>query len=274
MTPDPSSCHEVYALRYGTSRSRRTTRYHRYDARFDDGDAEMEMDFYFWLVRNEHRTVLVDCGFSADQTAFPHYRHDTHPIKLLSRMGVAPEDVEHIVLTHMHFDHVGNVGLFPNARFTMARAELEFWTGPLGRKPDIAAGAIPEEVEAVQQLFRDGRLDLIDDETTLFPGVVVRPFRGHTPGQIITEVTTDSGLVVLASDAAHFYEEVEKDLPFWLFADLEGMYRGYDHLRELAKRPGVRVVVGHDPDDMNRYVRIADGCVDLTQPIAGREGAG
>jgi glyoxylase-like metal-dependent hydrolase (beta-lactamase superfamily II) len=257
---------EAYALRYATSQTPRRTRFHRYDARFDDGDASQQMDFYFWLLRDGESIVLIDCGFDPEQTAFPSYQVSVHPLELLERLNVAPEDVDHVVLTHMHFDHVGNVGLFPNARFTMGRAELDFWTGPLGRKPDVGTGGLDEEIAAVQALAQAGRLDLVEEATEIRPGVVVRPFRGHTPGLLMTEVASRGGPLLLASDAAHFYEEFEADLPFWLFTDLEGMYAGYAHLRELAAA-GTRVVAGHDADDVRRYASVADDCLDLTQPL-------
>jgi glyoxylase-like metal-dependent hydrolase (beta-lactamase superfamily II) len=260
--------YEAYALRYGTAASTRDSRFHRYASRFDDGAEHIQMDFYFWLVRNDDRTILVDCGSSAEQTHFPHYGHTTHPVELLARMGVAPADVDHIILSHLHFDHIGNAGLFPKATFTIARAELDFWTGPFSQKPDIGTGGIPAEVDAIRRLVASGRMNLIDDETEVFPGVSVTPIRGHTPGLLITTVATSRGQVVLASDAAHYYEEFERDIPFWLFTDLEGMYRGYEHLRALAARAGTTVVAGHDPADARRFTAVHEDCFDLTRPQA------
>ena len=85
---------------------------------------------------------------------------------------------------------------------------------------------------------------------------------------MITEVGTTSGQVVLASDATHFYDEMDLDRPFWFFFDLEGAYRGYEKLRELAARPGTSVVPGHDPAVMARFAVVGDGSVaDLTAPL-------
>ena len=64
---------------------------------------------------------------------------------------------------------------------------------------------------------------------------------------MIVSVATATGTVVLASDAVHFYEEVERDRPFAIIADLPAMYRAYDLLADLAARPGTSLVAGHDP---------------------------
>jgi glyoxylase-like metal-dependent hydrolase (beta-lactamase superfamily II) len=258
--------YEVYALRYAKSTGTKAQKYHRYSA-LGVADQPIGMDFYFWLVRNNDRTVLVDVGFDGEQTSLPAYRHHAHPIELLSRMGVAPEEVDHVVLTHAHFDHIGNVGLFPNATFTMARAEYDFWTGPLGDKPHLAIGVFPHEIAAVTRLLADKRLAFVDGEETILPGLTVCPHRGHTPGQLITEIDTVTGKVVLASDASHLYEEMERDWPFWLFVDLEGMYRTYSVLRNLAARADTTVVPGHDPAVMTRFATVTDDCVDLTAPV-------
>jgi glyoxylase-like metal-dependent hydrolase (beta-lactamase superfamily II) len=258
--------YDAYALRYGTATTTRDSRFHRYGARFDDGAEEIQMDFYFWLLRNEDRIVLVDCGSSADQTYFPHYGHTTHPVDLLARMGVTPADVDHVILSHLHFDHIGNVAMFRHATFSVARAELDFWTGPYGQKPDIGTGGIPAEVDVVRALVDAGRVSLIDGESELFPGITVTPLRGHTPGLLLTTVDTFTGRVVLASDAAHYHEEFERDLPFWLFTDLEGMYRGYEHLRALAARADTTVVAGHDPDDARRFAAVHEDCFHLARP--------
>ena len=258
------SPYDVYALRYARSTAPKAQRFHRYTE--PDGQDPMGTDFYFWLVRDYHHTVLVDCGFDGSQTSFPGYRHDTDPVELLARLDVTPEQVDHVVLTHMHFDHIGNIGLFPNATFSIARAEYEFWTGPHSREPHIGVGGLPHEIAAVTRLVEEERVQFVDKAVAILPGIEARVVGGHTPGQIITEVTAATGQVVLASDASHYYEAMEHDRPFWLFVDLEGMFRTYEMLRELAARPDTTVVPGHDPAVMDRYVLVADECADLSRP--------
>ena len=258
--------YEAYALRYGTMVLRKASRYHRYDT-YGEPDASVGLDFFFWLLRNNQRTVLVDCGFDAGRARAKGYLQDVDPLELLARLDVSAEDVDHVVLSHMHFDHIGNIGLFPKATFSIARAEFEFWTGPFADRPHLSAAGEPEEIQAVASLLRQDRLHLVGDAETLFPGIEATTVRGHTAGQMITEVKTAGGQVVLASDTIHFYEEMALDRPFWLFCDLEGMYRGYELLRTLDARPDTVVVAGHDPAVMTMFESVQDECVDLTRRI-------
>jgi glyoxylase-like metal-dependent hydrolase (beta-lactamase superfamily II) len=259
-----SGTYQAFALRYGSTQTRRASKYYRYD-KYDDPDRAIGMDFFFWLVRNERRTVLVDCGFDDERTAARGYFQDHPPLELLSRLDVSPGEVDHVVISHMHFDHIGNLELFPNATFSVARAEFDFWTGPFADRPLLSESTEPYEVQTVVNLLQDGRLRLIDDAgEALFDGIDVLPVRGHTPGQMISTIRTPSGQVVLASDAVHLYEEMELDRPYWVFNDLEGMYRSYDLLRTLDAQPGTTIVAGHDPAVMTMFESVNDDCVDLT----------
>lgn len=96
-------------------------------------------------------------------------------------------------------------------------------------------------------------MTLLDGPRTVAPGIEAVPVGGHTPGQLIVLVTTASGRTVLASDALHYYEELDLDRPFAFVADLPAMYRGFDLLRDLAGRPGHVLVPGHDPEVMRRF---------------------
>lgn len=262
------SSYEVYALRYATrSNTTASGTYYRFDL-YDEPDERITTGYYFWLIRNRERTVLVDCGYSEEKAAQRGRGFTTLPLELLSRLDVRPEDVDHVVLSHMHFDHVGNVGLFPNATFSIARAELEFWAGPYGSRPTIGWAIEPSELADIQRLDKQERLRLTDGRSDeVFPGVRLTVLPGHTPGQLVVEVDTATGRVVLASDAVHYYDQLERDRPFHIFTDLAGMYRGYDELRRLAATPGTTVVAGHDPAVMRMFETVAPDCVDLTRRV-------
>jgi len=114
--------------RYATRTSRKSQEYFRYDLYgCPDG------------VRNGDRTILVDCGFDKERGMVKKRVQQTAPLEILARMGVGPADIDHVVISHMHYDHVGNVSLFPNATFGIARDEYEFWSGPYGSR-ELDAG--------------------------------------------------------------------------------------------------------------------------------------
>ena len=113
-----------------------------------------------------------------------------------------------------------------------------------------------------------GRARTLGARTELAPGVTAIDVGGHSPGQLILAVETDGGPVVLASDAVHLYEEYERDRPFEVVADLAEMYRAYDVIRDLCRRPGAVMVPGHDPEVMDRFARLEGPAAGVAVRIA------
>jgi glyoxylase-like metal-dependent hydrolase (beta-lactamase superfamily II) len=256
---------EAYALRYGQAIVKKSEKYYRWET-YGEPDEAVDIYFYFWLLRNERQTILVDCGFSDAAAGRRGFSGDVSPMELLLRFGVEPEDVDHVILTHMHFDHMGNFDRFPNADFTVARAEFDFCTGPHAKRPLLFHSHEQDEVDGLVRLKEQGRVRLVEGRSEIFPGIVAHPIGGHTPGLMVLDVATANGQVVLASDAIHFYEQMEKDRPYWIFTDLAGMYHGYDFLRGLEARPNTWIVSGHDPQVMMRFEAVDGDCVDLSLP--------
>jgi glyoxylase-like metal-dependent hydrolase (beta-lactamase superfamily II) len=257
--------YDVHALRYASRTCRSTEVFLRSETDRSPADEILDLDYYFWLVRNDARIVLVDCGFDRERAAAKNRFQDTDPLDLLERMDVRPEDVDHVVTTHMHYDHVGNAERFPHAAFSIAREEYDFWCGPDGETGTALVD--PEEVRIVRKLALEERLHLVDGAEELFPGLSVTRLGGHTPGQLIVQVDSGDGEVVLASDAAHYYEEIEHDRPFALFTSLPDMFRGYEILRDLAERAGTTVIAGHDPRVRSMFDEVRPDCLDLTAPV-------
>lgn len=259
----PADQYEVLALRYGTATTRRSEVFHRYRL-YGEPDKEMTIDFYLWVLRNPHRTIVVDTGFQPAAGARRGRQTLRAPAMLLADVGIDPATVDRVVLTHLHYDHTGNTAQFPRAQFLVDSRELEFWTtSPTAGRLLFAHSVEPTEIDQLRQLDRHNRVERLGPTTVIAPGVQSRRIGGHTPGQQIVQVRTDHGEVVLASDALHFYEELDRDRPFAVVCDLDEMYRGYDTLRELAARPGTDIVAGHDPLVLQRFA-----------PIDGSPGAG
>jgi len=269
--------YKVYALRYGARPGEKSKEYLGF-AMYGEPDGPAPLDYFFWVARNDDRIVLFDTGYNKDTAARAgrYLQNDPHndPLDVLALLDIAPEDVDHIVITHMHHDHVGNLHRFPRASFSISREEYAFCTGPLVRKELLARWFDEEAIEYLATLTQEGRLHVIDGPETLFPGVDVSHVGGHSPGQVIAQVATAAGTVVLASDAIHFYEELDTDRPFWVFTDLLEYYRGYQTLRELAAKPATSIVAGHDPEVMRRFATVhPDAIVDLGAPVVATVGA-
>jgi glyoxylase-like metal-dependent hydrolase (beta-lactamase superfamily II) len=272
--PNLTEVAEVYALRYATMRGRRASEiFLRYPGP-GVADRPLAMDCYFWLVRTRSQVVLVDCGWNRDRglrgsgSRFSHVQtEERDPVELLARLGVSPADVDHVVASHMHFDHVGNLDLFPNATLSLALAEFDCWTGQYRDRPAIAHSTAAEDVQVIRDWNRAGRVQLVENSREVVPGVIATPVGGHTPGQMIVEVAAPACTVVLASDAAHYHEELDHDRPFYIYSDMIALLGTYDLLRAKAAQPDTWVVAGHDPVEMGRFERVNADCVDLTKPV-------
>ena len=245
--------YEVTALRYGTRTTRKSECYYRWSS-YDEPDAEIGMDYFFWVLRNGDATIVVDTGFSPGSGARRGRTMLCPPVDALRRIGVEPESVETVVLTHLHYDHTGNVDAFPAAELAVQRRELEFWMSPEAKEPRHAAVVEPAEIDRITA----AALRLLDGDGEIASGIDAICVGGHSPGQTVLLVEGKDGPVVLASDAIHYYEELELERPFEIFHDLNAMVEGYRTLRRLAELPGAVLVPGHDPEVMRRF-SIIDG---------------
>lgn len=192
-----------------------------------------------WLIEGTDKTILIDTGlgnieevsemqsrygvdFVASRTA------DQDLLAGLAKFGVAPEDVDIVVLTHLHFDHVGNNELFPNATFIVQEDELPQATEP----PNFCMFYYPEyayKVEAVRD-----RLQVIDGDYEINDSVRLVKIGGHTPGCMVVMVKTDVGTVCLTSDVMYNYKNLEMNWPMGSFWDLPALMTGYDRLHREA----------------------------------------
>jgi glyoxylase-like metal-dependent hydrolase (beta-lactamase superfamily II) len=240
--------YEVTALRYGTRMTRKSECYYRWSS-YGEPDAEIGMDYFFWVLRNGAATIVVDTGFHPESGARRGRTTLCPPDEALRVIGVEPETVPMVILTHLHYDHTGNLEWFPDAELVLQRSEIEFWSGPEARHEQLAPLIEPGEIERIAA----GRLRLLDGDAEIAPGIQAICVGGHSPGQTVLVVETVGGSAVIASDAVHYYEELELERPFEILVDLPAMYAAYATVRELAGRPGAALLVGHDPEVMKRF---------------------
>ncbi len=252
--------YEVTAIRYGTRSTTKSDVFLHFGS-YGEPDEPIGMDYFFWVARSAARTVLVDCGFNSRSGARRGRTMLCAPVPALRRLGIAPEDVSLLVVTHAHYDHIGNLDEFPAAELIMSAREYEFWTGPLADRPLFATSSEPSDIDALRRARDAGRLRLLPAPTAggapapqdVADGVCVLEVGGHTPGELVVLVSDGDGEVVLASDALHYYEEMLLDRPFRHVTDLPAMYAGFELLRGLADNGGRKLVAGHDPEVMRRF---------------------
>jgi glyoxylase-like metal-dependent hydrolase (beta-lactamase superfamily II) len=245
--------YEVLAVRYGTLAARKSELYYRYES-YGEPDADAAMAYYFWVLRGGgDGTILVDSGFDPAAAARRGRTCVVPPLEALGELGIDYTDVSAIVVTHLHYDHTGNLHAFPDAQLIVPSRELEFWTGPHARRAQFAPHAEVGDIDYVTRAAAQGRVRVTEGTEEILDGVTAISVGGHSPGQQVTVVDTGGGTVVLTSDAVHLYEELELDRPFAVMHDLEQMYAAYDLVKELARSHRAVVVPGHDPDVFVRH---------------------
>ena len=249
----------VIAVRYGSMDSSRSHQFYRYDA-YGEPDAPIRLDYFFWAIPRSEGTILVDSGYHPSAIAHrPGRECLAPPVEALASIGIDADQVSQVVVTHFHFDHIGNLAAFPNARYLVQRSELEFWTGPHGRRAAVAASVEQGEIQFIVEAEQAGRVDVIDGDCEIAEGISARLVGGHCPGQQVVTVGPGRSLV-LCSDALHFREEMDRYMPFNVLFDVAKMYRAYDLFNEWAA-DGATIVPGHDPAVMSDFAPVpgADG---------------
>lgn len=240
--------YQVFAIKYATLERKASENF----IGGDPHEAASNLDYFIWLARSKARTFVIDTGFNARAARLRGRAMTVPPGKTLLRLGVDPRKVKDVIITHLHYDHVGNFGLFPAATFHLQDDEMAYATGRhMSDHFFSQAYEVDEVVGMVREVYK-GRVRFHDGDEELAPGLSLHRVGGHTRGLQAVRVRTQAGWIVLASDAAHLYANMDDARPFPIVFDVGRMIEGWRRLRDLADAPEL-VVPGHDPLVMRRY---------------------
>lgn len=197
---------DVYVLEY--ARSKQQPWVDLIAGMYEDG--KVDLPFSFILAQRDGLNVLVDTGFMQDDHSFSRkFGIPTwiSPLRMLSELGVAPDAVTDIIVTHAHFDHMGSIGEFPNARIHIQKSELLSWYEAIAlprRFSYLTAIIDPDNMRAALEASIEHRVNLIDgDRNNVLPGIHVRLGSGHTIGQQFVLVDTPAGRRVISGDCVY-----------------------------------------------------------------------
>ena len=234
---------QVHAVKYADRNARTRADSFIFD---DNHDAPHAMDYFMWVLRDGSRTILVDTGYDGAEASLRDRPIAMEPGAALAPLGIKPDDIDTVIVTHLHYDHAGGLHLFPNARLHLQVAEMAYATGPCMCHDTLKMPFTADHVcEAVKRLYA-GKVVFHDGDAEIADGVTVHCIGGHSRGLQCVRVRTQAGWLVLASDAAHFYENVRARKPFPIVVDLQNMLEGFDTLNRLASHADL-VIPGHDP---------------------------
>jgi glyoxylase-like metal-dependent hydrolase (beta-lactamase superfamily II) len=225
-------------------------------------DRKLDIAMTFWVLKGpEGRTVLVDAGFYRPR----HLKGGrvvadyTRPDQALGRLGIRPEEVTDVVVTHMHWDHADGVDLFPKARVWIQKDEFAYYTREAKPPSGHDRNDELDEVAAMVKLNTQGRVRLVDgDAQEILPGVTVYTGGRHTFASQYVGVNTKAGVVVIASDNLYLYENLDKHVPIAQTFDAKSNLAAQDRMKRLATSPRL-IIPGHDPEVFIRFPKPGNG---------------
>ncbi len=218
----------------------------------DDPHDVWPMDYFIWAVVGAQRSFVVDSGMTRGQAEIRGRTYLRTPGEALGLIGIDAAQIQDVILTHLHYDHAGGLDDFPGATIHVQDRELAFATGRHMCHPHIR---LPFDVEDAVRMVRNvyaGRVRFHDGVATLAPGVSVHHVGGHSAGLQVVRVWTRKGWMVVASDASHFYANMDQGRPFPIVWNAGDTLEGYATARALADDPA-HVIPGHDPLVLKRF---------------------
>jgi len=248
--------YEVYAIRYATLPGFPVSEL----VAGADPARKLDIAMMIWLVRGNGRNILVDSGFYHDRFFKEWQVNDfIKPSDTLKPLGLKPEDITDVIITHMHWDHADGMDLFPNARIWIQKDELQYYAGEAWQSKDTHGGIDPDDVLTLVKLNTEGHVGLVNgDAQEIIPGIACYTGGRHTYASQYVGVNTSAGTVVLASDNMYLYENLEKHVPIAATLDAVSNLHAQDRMKQIAASSAL-IIPGHDPAVMTKFPNSAPG---------------
>lgn len=233
-----------------------------------DAEGKVLIAVHALLVQTGDATILIDAALDEPGSpweagfmeAWPGSTRTPGVVEGLASVGVSPEDITHVLITHVHFDHVIGLAIerggllvprFPNAHVFLGRGDWE----------NVPEGHISPEARArIEVLESLGLLDLVDGEREVVPGVTIIPAPGESPGHAMIRVSSNGEELYAVGDLFHHWSEVGHLDWMVPWADQEQMLAARQKLLDAAAATGALVVFTHENfPPWGRIVKDEDG---------------
>jgi glyoxylase-like metal-dependent hydrolase (beta-lactamase superfamily II) len=233
-----------------------------------DQEKKLDLPVMVWVLKGDGRVVLVDSGFHAERFVTSWKIRDfVTPAAAIARLGIRPEQVTDVILTHIHWDHAEGADLFPNATVWIQRDEYAYYTGAAWQDGRKGGGADAEVMSKLVARNMAGRLRFVEgDAQSILPGITCYTGGRHTYASQYVVASTTKGPVVLASDNVYLYLNLTSHAPIAQTLDAASNLRAQDRMRSLSEKSQI-IVPGHDPEVFTRFKTAAEGVVEI---VAGR----
>jgi glyoxylase-like metal-dependent hydrolase (beta-lactamase superfamily II) len=211
--------------------------------------------YAIWLIRGGGHNILFDSGFHRErwfkEWTIKDYLRPDEAVKLA---GVQPEEITDVVTSHVHWDHMGGIDLFPKATVWIQKDEFLYYTGPAWQPGGQHGGIDPEDVQQLVRLNTEGRLRLVEgDNVEIFPGI--RAFTGGRHTYASQYLLVDGHpRFVLSSDNVYLYRNLREHKPSATFSDGDhaANLKAQERMIQLAGSPD-RIVPGHDALQFQKF---------------------
>jgi glyoxylase-like metal-dependent hydrolase (beta-lactamase superfamily II) len=182
---------------------------------YDPSTDKLITSNHSWLIRTGSLTILLDtcAGNHKERPWLPRFHQlDVPFLERLEAAGAKPQDIDIVLCTHLHADHVGwNTKLengrwvptFPNARYLFSRIENDAWNPEIGNRRQENPGRAGMYDDSVLPVIQSGQAQLLDGVHEISGSLVVEPTPGHTPGHVILKLLDDAGGAVFCGDTIH-----------------------------------------------------------------------
>lgn len=215
---------------------------------------------YFWCITGPNGPILVDHGFTAETVHRLNidFELESEPRELLGRIGIKPEEVKTIILTHLHWDHFVGETIFPDATYYVQKKEIEYVTGPLMRHECFRRFVDPEGAAKIIRLLFEGKVVILDGDYEVLPGIEAVLLGGHSPGSQGVVIDVGREKCGICGDVVPRYRNLEERIPCGINIDPREALAGMEKM-EMQVESSDRLFPGHDPLLLERHSSCAEG---------------